>query len=367
MTFDLLEQSLRARILVVDDVEANVLLLQSLLRQQGYRNVEATTDSRVVAQLHRAAPFDLILLDLQMPHLDGFGVMDELREQLQASADADFLPVIVVTAFSDQANRLKALRSGARDYITKPFIGEEVAQRIRNYLEVRMLYRERQRQSDMLRRFFSPQLAERILAGGVDDPLRPHRREITAVFVDLRGFTAFTERAEPEEVMEVLREYHAEMGRLIVRHEGTIEFFAGDGILIMFNDPVEVPDHVERALRMALGMQAAFVPLAAGWRRRGFELGIGIGAARGYATIGAIGFEGRWDYGAIGSVTNLAARLCSEARSGQVLVAARALAELEGRVQARPLGEMSLKGFSQPVEVVEVKALGVETEAEAQR
>jgi class 3 adenylate cyclase len=329
--------------------------------------VEATTDSRVVAQLHRAAPFDLILLDLQMPHLDGFGVMDELREQLQASAGADFLPVIVVTAFSDQANRLKALRSGARDYITKPFIGEEVAQRIRNYLEVRMLYRERQRQSDMLRRFFSPQLAERILAGGVDDPLRPHRREITAVFVDLRGFTAFTERAEPEEVMEVLREYHAEMGRLIVRHEGTIEFFAGDGILIMFNDPVEVPDHVERALRMALGMQAAFVPLAAGWRRRGFELGIGIGAARGYATIGAIGFEGRWDYGAIGSVTNLAARLCSEARSGQVLVAARALAGLEGRVQARPLGEMSLKGFSQPVEVVEVKALGVETEAEAQR
>ena len=362
MTFDLLEQSLRARILVVDDVDANVLLLQSLLRQQGYRNVEATTDSRVVADLHRAAPFDLILLDLQMPHLDGFGVM----EQLKPLAGADFLPVIVVTAFSDQANRLKALRSGARDYITKPFIGEEVAQRIRNYLEVRMLYRERQRQSDMLRRFFSPQLAERILAGGVDDPLRPHRREITAVFVDLRGFTAFTERAEPEEVMEVLREYHAEMGRLIVRHEGTIEFFAGDGILIMFNDPVEVPDHVERALRMALGMQAAFVPLAAGWRRRGFELGIGIGVARGYATIGAIGFEGRWDYGAIGSVTNLAARLCSEARSGQVLAARRALAHIEERVRAEPLGELVLKGFSQPVEVVEVKALGLETEAQAQ-
>jgi class 3 adenylate cyclase len=356
MTFDLLEQSLRARILVVDDVEANVMLLQGLLRQQGYRNVEATSDSRVVAALHRAEPFDLILLDLHMPHVDGFGVMEELRAQLRSPSE-DFLPVIVVTAFSDQDNRLKALRAGARDYITKPFIGEEVAQRIRNYLEVRMLYRERRRQSDMLRRFFSPQLAERILAGGVDDPLRPHRREITAVFIDLRGFTAFTERAEPEEVMEVLREYHAAMGRLIVQHEGTIEFFAGDGILVMLNDPVEVADHVERALRMALGMQAAFAPLAAGWRRRGFELSVGFGVAKGYATIGAIGFEGRWDYGAIGSVTNLAARLCAEARAGQVLVARRALAGVEARVRAVPVGELALKGFSQPVEVVEVVEL----------
>lgn len=356
MTFDLLERSLGARILVVDDVEANVLLLQNLLRQQKYRNVHATTDPRAVAELHRAEPFDLILLDLQMPHLDGFGVM----EQLKPLAGADFLPVIVVTAFSDQENRLRALRAGARDYITKPFIGEEVAQRIRNYLEVRMLYRERQRQSDRLRRFFSPQLAERILAGGVDDPLRPHRREITAVSVDLRGFTAFTEHSEPEEVMEVLRDYHAGMGRLIVEHEGTIEFFAGDGILILFNDPVEVPDHVERALRMALGMQAAFTPLGAAWRKRGFELGIGIGVAKGYATIGEIGFEGRRDYGAIGSVTNLAARLCGEARTGQVLVARRALANIEDRVRAVPLGELVLKGFSLPVEVVEVQALGVQ-------
>ena len=366
MTLDLLDLSLRARILVVDDVDANVLLLQSLLRQQGYRNVETTTDPRIVAGLHRAQPFDLILLDLQMPHLDGFGVMDQLRQQLHAAAGMDFLPVIVVTAFADQQNRLKALRAGARDYITKPFIGEEVAQRIRNYLEVRMLYRERQRQSDMLKRFFSPQLAERILAGGVDDPLRPHRREITAVFVDLRGFTAFTERFEPEEVMEVLREYHAEMGRLILQHEGTIEFFAGDGILVMFNDPVEVPDHVERALRMALGMQAACGPLDARWRKRGFDLGVGIGVAKGYATIGAIGFEGRWDYGAIGSVTNLSARLCAEAGNGQVLVARRALAHIEERVRTVPLGELALKGFSQPVEVVELKALDVQAEAEAQ-
>ena len=260
MTFDLLDQALRARILVVDDVEANVLLLQSLLRQQGYRNVHATTDPRQVAPLHRAEPFDLILLDLQMPHLDGFGVM----EQLKPVPGTDFLPVIVVTAFSDDKIRLKALRQGARDYIVKPFVGEEVAQRIRNYLEVRLLYRERRRQSDMLKRFFSPQLAERIVAGGVLDPMRPHRREITAVFVDLRGFTAFTESTPPEEVMEVLHRYHAEMGQLIQRYEGTIEFFAGDGVMVIFNDPVEVPDHVERAL----GISRLFRSSCEGRQRR---------------------------------------------------------------------------------------------------
>ena len=288
-----------------------------------------------------------------MPHLDGFGVM----EQLKPVPGTDFLPVIVVTAFSDDKIRLKALRQGARDYIVKPFVGEEVAQRIRNYLEVRLLYRERRRQSDMLKRFFSPQLAERIVAGGVLDPMRPHRREITAVFVDLLGFTAFTESTPPEEVMEVLHRYHAEMGQLIQRYEGTIEFFAGDGVMVIFNDPVEVPDHVERALRMALGMQEAFERLAAGWRERGFELGVGIGIARGEATIGAIGFEGRWDYGAIGSVTNLAARLCGEARPGQILVQRKAVAPIEARLQAVSLGELRLKGFAQPVEVLEAKAL----------
>lgn len=362
MNQDLLAQSLGARILVVDDNEANVLLLQDLLRQQGYLNVHTTTDSRTVAAMHQADRFDLILLDLQMPYLDGIAVM----EQLKPMVSGDFLPVIVVTAYSDTDNRLKALEQGARDYIMKPFMAAEVIQRIQNYLEVRMLYRERQRQTEVLerrvkeqvaqldqlsrlKRFFSPQLAELIVAGGVDDPLRTHRREITVVSIDLRGFTAFTESAEPEEVIDILHEYHAEMGRLIVKHEGTIEYFAGDGIMVFFNDPVPVANPAERAIRMALEMQAAFTRLAVKWRKQEFELGMGIGIAQGYATIGAIGFEGRWDYGAIGTVTNLAARLCGEATSGQVLIHRKVLAQIEDLVETTPVGDLALKGFMQPV------------------
>ena len=358
---------LEARILVVDDVEANVLLLQSMLRQQGYRSVDTTTDSREVAGLHKDHPYDLILLDLQMPHLDGFAVMD----QLQPVDDADFLPVIVVTAFSDQDNRLRALRRGARDYLLKPFVADEVLQRIRNYLEVRLLYRERQRQAETLevrvreqvdqlerlsklQRFFSPQLAERILTGGVEDPLRTHRRDITVVSIDLRGFTAFTESAQPEEVLEILHRYHAAVGRLILAYEGTIEYFAGDGIMVLFNDPVPIPDAPERATRMALEMQGAFRELAREWRRVGFDLGMGIGIAQGYATIGAIGFEGRWDYGAIGPVTNLAARLCGEARDGQILVDLKVASRARDIAPLVSIGDLSLKGFSRPVQAFEV-------------
>jgi class 3 adenylate cyclase len=298
----------------------------------------------------------------------------EIMRQLQPVPGAGFLPVIVVTAFSDEENHLKALRHGARDYIVKPFNREEVALRIRNYIEVRMLYRDRQRQAERLekrvleqvdqlerlarlKRFFSPHLAEKILAGGVDDPLLPHRREITAVCIDLRGFTAFTEASEPEEVMEIIHQYHAEMGRLILEHEGTIEFFAGDGIMVIFNDPVVVNNPAERAVRMALGMRAAFAPLAAGWRKRNFELGIGIGIAQGYATIGAIGFEGHWDYGVIGSVTNLAARLCGEAKTGQVVAHRKAIARIDHLIETTSLGRLSLKGFVQHVEALDVLAI----------
>jgi class 3 adenylate cyclase len=370
MSGELREQALEARILVVDDVEANVLLLQNLLRQRGYRNISTATDSRTVVDLHRAEPFDLILLDLQMPHLDGFEVM----EQLAPVGGADFLPVIVVTAFSDIDNRLKALKRGARDYILKPFVAEEALQRVGNYLEVRMLYRDRQRQGVLLEhrvaaqvaqlerlsrltRFFSPHLAERIVAGGVDDPMRTHRREIAAVAIDLRGFTAFIENAEPEEVMAVVHAYHAEIGRLIVKHEGTIEYFAGDGIMVLFNDPVEVADPAERAVVMALEMHSAFQPLARDWARHGFELGMGIGISQGYATIGAIGFEGRWDYGAIGTVTNLAARLCAEARPGQTLVDTKVHRYTEEKVQSRAVGPFALKGFARAVPAFEVRRL----------
>jgi class 3 adenylate cyclase/putative methionine-R-sulfoxide reductase with GAF domain len=204
-------------------------------------------------------------------------------------------------------------------------------------------------QLSRLKRFFSPQLAEMILTGGAADPLKTHRREITVVFLDLRGFTSFAEQVEPEEVMGVLREYHADMGKLILEHEGTLERFTGDGMMIFFNDPVPVPNPAERALRMALAMRERVQELSKRWRRRGYDLALGIGIAQGYATIGAIGFEGRWDYGAIGTVTNLAARLCGEAKGEQILVSLRVAGELEELMEAEEVGPLTLKGFQKPV------------------
>jgi len=195
------------------------------------------------------------------------------------------------------------------------------------------------------------------VTGGADDPLKTHRREVTVVFVDLRGFTAFAETAEPEEVMGVLREYHAEMGRLILQHEGTLERFTGDGMMIFFNDPVEIPNPAERALRMAIAMRDVVVGLAARWRKRGWDLALGVGITQGYATIGAIGFEGRLDYGAIGTVTNLAARLSSEAKGGQILISARVAAAVEDMIDAEDVGPLTLKGLARPVPIWSVRGL----------
>jgi GAF domain-containing protein len=205
-----------------------------------------------------------------------------------------------------------------------------------------------------LKRFFSPQLAELIVAGGADDPLRTHRRDITVVFLDLRGFTPFAETAEPEEVMGVLGDYHAAMGRLILEHEGTLERFTGDGMMVFFNDPVPVANPAERALRMAVAMRDRVRELTVAWRKRGHDLALGVGIAEGYATIGAIGFEGRRDYAAIGTVTNLAARLCGEARAGQILVSSRVAAAVEQLIELEPVGALTLKGLVRPVEVFNV-------------
>jgi adenylate cyclase len=200
-----------------------------------------------------------------------------------------------------------------------------------------------------LKRFLPPQLAELIVSGGAEDPLRTHRREITVVFLDLRGFTAFAEVSEPEEVMSVLREYHTEMGKLILEHEGTLEHFAGDGIMVFFNDPIAVPNPAERAIRMAIAMRERVSELTKRWRSLGYKLGFGVGIAHGYATIGAIGFEGRQEYGAIGPVSNLASRLCDEAKSGQILVSQRVLGMLNELVEVESVGDLDLKGFHRAI------------------
>ena len=360
-----------AKILVVDDTPANVKLLQDLLTVKGYAVVTAASGEEALARLEVERP-DLVLLDVVMPGMSGY----EVCQRIRAGGGKGVLPVVMVTALDPTGERVKGLEVGADDFLTKPINIPELLARVRSLLRIKQLYDTvelqaaqlaelnhtlEQRVTDQvgqlerlsrLKRFFSPQLAEAIVSGGADDPLRTHRRDVTVVFLDLRGYTAFAETADPEEVMGVLREYHHEMGTLILAHEGTLERFAGDGMMVFFNDPVVVPNPEERAVRMALAMRDRVVDLSAGWRKRGYELDIGLGLAKGFATIGAIGFEGRWDYGAIGTVTNLAFRLCGEARPGQVLAAKRVVAAVEDLVEAEPVGDLALKGFSRPVSTV---------------
>jgi len=253
----------------------------------------------------------------------------------------------VLAVESPKANAFDEL-----DEILLTIIGNQAATAIDNASAYQMVEK-----LGRLKRFFSPQLAELIVTGGADDPLKTHRRDVTVVFLDLRGFTAFAETAEPEEVMAVLREYHAEMGRLILEHEGTLERFTGDGMMIFFNDPTPVADPAKRAVRMALAMRERVTPLCERWRKRGHELDLGIGIAQGYATIGAIGFEGRWDYGAIGTVTNLAARLCGEAKPSQILVSRRVASDAEDLVESEPIGPLVLKGLAKPVPAFNVVGL----------
>jgi adenylate cyclase len=365
-----------AKILVVDDTPRNVKLLQDLLTVRGYEVVTAASGREALEQVAAERP-DLVLLDVVMPEMSGYEVCRKIR----AASATEILPVVMVTALDPTEERVKGIEAGADDFLTKPINQAELLARVRSLLRIKALYDTVQAQAaqlaewnrtlerrveeqvtqldrlSRLKRFFSPQLAELIVAGGAEDPLRTHRRDVTVVFLDLRGFTAFAETAEPEEVMNVLREYHAELGQLILAHEGTLERFAGDGMMIFFNDPVPVENPAERAVRMALAMRERAAGLTAKWQKQGYELALGIGIAQGYATIGAIGFEGRWDYGAIGTVTNLAFRLCGEARPGQILVSRRVLATVEGLVETEPVGELALKGFLKPVSTFNVLGL----------
>jgi adenylate cyclase len=364
------------RILIVDDTPANVHILQARLAANGYDIVTATDGEAALAAVKETQP-DLILLDVMMPKMDGF----EVCRRLRADAALPFIPIIMVTAKTDPKDVVAGLEAGGDEYLTKPVDQAALVARVKSMLRIKSLHDTVQslaeeraewnrtlerrveeqvgqlEQLGRLKRFFSPQLAELIVAGGADDPLKTHRREVTVVFLDLRGFTAFAETAEPEEVMGVLREYHAEMGKLILDHEGTLERFTGDGMMIFFNDPVPVPDPAERAIRMALAMRDRVHHLVTVWQKRGYDLALGVGIAQGYATIGAIGFEGRWDYGAIGTVTNLAARLCGEAKGGQILVHQRVATTIEGLADLEEIGPLTLKGLLRPVSAFNVIGL----------
>jgi class 3 adenylate cyclase/CheY-like chemotaxis protein len=365
-----------AKILVVDDTLRNVKLLADLLSVKGYLVVTATSGREALVRVE-ADQLDLVLLDVVMPEMSGYEVCRKIREN-PATA---ILPIIMVTALDPGEERVKGIEAGADDFLTKPINQAELLARVKSLLRIKELHDTVQSQTTQLaewnqtlehrvreqvdqlerlgrlKRFFSPQLADLIVSGGADDPLKTHRRELTVVYLDLRGFTAFAESAEPEEVMEILREYHAAMGKLILEYEGTLEHFAGDGMMIFFNDPVPVTDAAERAVRMALAMREGVQDLRVKWRKLGHALDFGVGIAQGYATIGAIGFEGRWEYGAIGTVPNLAARLCGEAKPGEILVTQRLLGSVDALVEAEPAGEMTLKGFQRPVSAYNVLRL----------
>ena len=368
---------------MVDDTPANVRILETRLRKDGYEVVVARDGEEALTAARESQP-DLILLDIMMPKINGI----EVCRRLKSDPALPFTPIIMVTALSDSKDLVAGFEAGGDDYLTKPVDQQALFARVKSMLRIKSLHDTVQQQAERLKaqstelerwnatleqrvaqqlaelekvgrlkRFFSPQLAELIVQGGAGDPLRSHRQEITVVFLDLRGFTSFAEVAEPEEVMGVLREYHARMGELILAHEGTLERFTGDGMMIFFNDPVPVADAAERALRMTIAMRDHADRLAGQWRKRGYELHAGIGIAQGYATIGAIGFEGRMDYGAIGTVTNLAARLCGEAAGGQILISQRVHAAVSDVVHAEQIGDLTLRGFHRPIPAFKVVGL----------
>lgn len=354
-------------VLVVDDHEANVRLLADLLEMHGLAVRKAHDGPSCLASVAEQFP-DLILLDVIMPGLDGFEVCRRLREQYGDR----MLPIVIVTTLDPMEERVKGLECGADDFLSKPIHPPELLARVRSLLRAKRLYDQVQalatelaelnrtlefRVQDetaknmrlsRLKRFLSPQLADLIVAGTAEDPLRSHRREIAVVYIDLRGFTTFAETTEPELVMDALRDYHRAMGRIIIESGGTLERFTGDGMMVFYNDPIEISDPAGRAVETAIAMQGEALRLAGEWQRHGFDLAAGIGVALGFATLGAIGFEEHIDYGAIGTVTNLAARLCGEARGGEIWISQRVHAAIEGRYETEPLGSLTMRGFMRP-------------------
>jgi class 3 adenylate cyclase len=365
----------KSTVLVVDDQPPNVRLLEAILAPRGY-DVRTAGSGEEALRLIAEDDIDLVLLDILMPGLDGYEVCRRIREQV----DTAYLPVVMVTASGDE-QKVKALEAGADDFLTKPVNQSELLARVASLARIKRYQDTIKRQAGeltawnqelesrvetqvsqlqrmgRLRRFLSPQLAELIVDSGDESFLESHRREIVVVFCDLRGFTTFAEASEPEEVMGVLTEYHQALGDLIFRFEGTLERFAGDGLMVFFNDPVRCDDGPLRAIRMSVAMRTRVRGLAESWARRGHDLGLGIGIAQGYATLGKIGFDGRLDYAAIGSVTNLAARLCADALAWQILVTERVYAAAGDLVVGEDSGHRELRGFSRTVHTFNIKGI----------
>ncbi|MET1060389.1 MAG: response regulator [Nocardioides sp.] len=363
------------RVLVVDDKPPNIRLLEAILTPRGY-DVRTALSGEAALEAVAGADIDLVLLDIVMPGMDGYEVCRRIREDTATA----YLPVVMVTASGDE-QKVKALEAGADDFLSKPINKNELLARVASLARIKRYQDTIKRQADelagwnselesrvekqveqlarmsRLRRFLSPQLAELIVDSGDESFLESHRREVVVAFCDLRGFTTFAESSEPEEVMGVLNEYHQALGDLIFRFEGTLERFAGDGLMVFFNDPVRCDDGPLRAIRMGVAMRTRVRGLAEAWARQGHDLAMGIGIAQGYATLGKIGFDGRHDYAAIGSVTNLAARLCADAEPWQILVTERVYAAAGSLIVGEDVGSRELRGFSKSVHAFSIKGV----------
>ena len=366
-----------ARILVVDDQPDNVQLLADLLSLHGYAVETALGGQAALDAVARSVP-DLVLLDVVMPGMSGLQVLRRLR----ADARLAMLPIVLVTALDPDVERVNGLEAGADDFLTKPVNGSELLARVRSLVRVKRLFDRVEAQSaelkalnedlgrrvaakvaeverlSKLKRFLAPQVAARVAVDGADSILASHRRDIAVVFFDLRGFTAFSEISEPEDVMRVLREFHHAIGTQSQRFSGTIERFVGDGAMVFFNDPEPVPEPCVQAARFALAVFEACGEALERWRREKFDLHIGSGLAYGYATLGAVGFSDRYDYAVVGTIANLASRLCGEARGGEIIASARAAAALPVSFRKEPVGPLTLKGFRDPVEAFRLSGVG---------
>src|SRR6516225_3038594 len=372
-------------LLVVDDNEDNRYTLSQQLNAQGYDNITIATTGHEALSVLRSKPFDLVLLDIMMPDLNGY-------EVLEHSPELRNIPVIMISAIDELDSVVRCIELGAEDYLSKPFQPTLLRARVRATLERKGLHDQvvaqaanlasqaaelatwnktlEQRVADQLgeiermgklRRFLSPQVADLIVSLGMEEQLQSHRREITALFCDLRGFTGFSETSDPEDVVSLLRGYHATIGKIIIKYGATLEHFAGDGVMIIFNDPVPINKPELQAVRMALEMRDAIGTLTEKWRRLGHDVGFSIGISHGFATLGTIGFEGRFDYAAIGTVANVASRLCDEAKSGQILIRSRVLMAVEDSMKVELVGELALKGIRRPMAAYNVVATSAPT------
>lgn len=366
-------------ILVVDDDPVMRQVLVRRLERLGHAVVETENGSEALRIL-RAEPVDLILTDLRMPEMGG----TELLEHLKGDTALREIPTIMISGTDNSSEVIRAIELGAEDFLPKPFDPTVLQARVGASLEKKRLRDQQrallghvQRQSQVLaelnadlearvaehveeigrlsrlERFLPPQVAEILVSRGVagERLLESHRRQVAVLFCDLRGFTAFSEIAEPEEVMGVLREFHQALGRLVHEYEATVGDFTGDGLMVFFNDPIPIPDPALRAAQLACAWREEAGRLLQEWRRHGYDLGFAAAVALGYATLGQIGFERRYDYGVVGTVVNLAGRLCGHAADGQILLSHRAYLAVEGAAVIEDLGQMNFKGLREPVQV----------------